>query len=143
MFEEIFVHFRVSWEIVKDKEVKFTSHLIQKLVEKYKIFHRITSPYHPQVNGQVERSNKVIEVIFTKIVASQRRNWVEKHPKELWEYRTTWRNTTGFLPYEFVYRKNPLFPIKFEVKTIRTTFQLNLDLTTIRKLQLNQLNELD
>ena len=42
-----------------------------------------------------------------------------------------------------MYGKNPLFPIEFEIKTLRTTLQVNLDLTTSQKNRLNQLNELD
>jgi len=42
-----------------------------------------------------------------------------------------------------VYAKNPLFPIEFEIKTLRTALQVNLDLATTQKQQFNQLNELD
>jgi len=126
---------------VTDGGPQFTSHLIQYLVEKYKIWHKITSPYHPQVNGQVESTSKVIEGILTKIVASHRRNWADKLPKALWEYQTTWRNTTGFSSYELVYGKNHLLLIKFEIKTLRTMLQVNLDMETARKQWLNQLIE--
>jgi len=42
-----------------------------------------------------------------------------------------------------VYGKNPLFPIEFEIKTLRKALQVNLDLETTNKQWLNQLNELD
>ena len=35
----------------------------------------------------------------------------------------------GFFPYELVYGKNAIFPIEFEVKTLKTTTTLNLNLT--------------
>lgn len=63
-----FVHFGIPKEIVTDGGPQFTSNLIQKLIEKYKIYHQITLPYHPQVNGYVESTNKFIEGIITKIV---------------------------------------------------------------------------
>ena len=49
----------------------------------------------------------------------------------------------GFSPYELVYGKKPLFPIEFEIKTLRTPLQVNLDLVTTQKKRLNQLNELE
>ena len=61
MFQVIFVHFRIPKEIVIDGGPQFTSNLIKKLVEKYGIHHKVTSPYHPQANGKVESINKVIE----------------------------------------------------------------------------------
>ena len=61
----------------------------------------------------------------------------------MWEYRTTWRNTIGFSPYELVYGKSVVFPIEFEIKTLKTATEVNLDVTEFQKKRLNQLNELD
>jgi hypothetical protein len=107
LFENIFVHFGMPKEIVTDGGPQFTSQLIAELTKKYNIHHRVTSPYHPQENGQVESTNKVIEGILTKIVASHHRDWDEHLSESLWAYRTTWRNTTRFSPFELVYGKSP------------------------------------
>jgi hypothetical protein len=61
----------------------------------------------------------------------------------LWAYRTTWRSTTGFSPYEMVYGKIPIFPIEFKIKTLRIASTVNLDLTMAQEARLQQLNELD
>ena len=107
--------------------------MIADLTGKYGIKHRVTSPYHPQANGQVESTNKVLENILTKTVASHRRDWEETLPKSLWEYKTTWRNAIGYSPYEVVYGKIPLFPMEFEVKTLKTTLGVGLNITTAQK----------
>ena len=129
MFEDIFVLFGIPREFVTDGGPPFTSHKIADLFQKYHIQHRMVSPYHPQGNGQVESTNKVIEAILTKTVRENKKDWSQKLPEALWAYRTTWRNTTGFSPYELVYGKNAIFPIEFEVKTLKTTATLNLNLT--------------
>ena len=87
--------------------------------------------------------NNVIESILTKIVKSHRRDWTKRLPEAFWAYRTTWRNTIGFSPYELVYGKSVFFPIEFEIKTLRTTIEANSDLMEAQKNRLNQLNELD
>ena len=89
------------------------SHKLEYLLQKYHIQHIITSPYHPQANGQVESTNKVIEPIVTKIVRSHCRDWADRLPEALWAYHTTWHNTTVFSPYDLVYGKNDVFPIDF------------------------------
>ena len=66
LFVQIFVWFGVPKEIITDGGKRFTSHMIQRITSKHNIKHQITSPYHPQANGQVESSNQVIEGIFTK-----------------------------------------------------------------------------
>jgi transposase InsO family protein len=68
LFEDIFTHFGVPREIVTDQGTQFTSNLVQNIIEQYKIKHQKSSPYHPQANGQVESTNKVLEAILTKIV---------------------------------------------------------------------------
>jgi hypothetical protein len=68
----------------------------------------------------VKSSNKVIENILTKTVASHCHDWVERLPKDIWAYRKTWWNTIGFSPFELVYGKSHVFPIQFEIKTLRT-----------------------
>jgi hypothetical protein len=49
----------------------------------------MTTPYHPQANGQVESTNKVIEAILTKTMKENRKDWSERLPEALWAYITT------------------------------------------------------
>ena len=74
---------------------------------------------------------------------SHRKDWDDGLSEALWAYRTTRRNTIGFSPYELVYGKSVFFTIEFEIKTLRTSMETNLDLTKGQKNQLNQLNELN
>ena len=140
LFEEILCCFGVPREIVTNGGPQFTSHMIEDLTEKYGIKHRDTSPYHLQANGNVESTNKVLENILTKTVSSHQKDWAERLPENLWAYITTWRNTTGYSQYELVYKKIPLFPIEFEIKTLRTALEVGLNPTATQKHWLEQLN---
>jgi len=114
---------------VIDQGLKFTSNMIEKITDEYKIKHRKSTPYHPQANGQVESTNRVIERILTKNMHLHRRDWVEILPEALWAYRITWRNTTGHTPYELVHGKQVLLPIEFQVKTFKMAIRLGMDLS--------------
>jgi len=59
---------------VTDQGSQFTSNMMERLIEEYRIKHRKSTPYHPQENGQVESTNKVIEGILTKTVHLHRRD---------------------------------------------------------------------
>lgn len=85
----------------------------------------------------------MLESIITKIVHFHHHDWDVRISEALWAYHTIWGNTTSFSQYELVYGKNALFPIEFEVKSLRTTLNISLDLTTSQKHKLDQLNELD
>jgi len=127
---------------VIDQGYIFTSKMVNGLEEDYKIKHRKSTPYHPQANGQVESTNKVIEGILTKTMNLHRRDWAERLPRALWAYRTTRRNTTRHTPYELVYGKQALSLIEFQIKTFKMAVQLGLDLSKEQKHRLEQLNEL-
>eukprot|EP00253_Pinus_taeda_P031973 PITA_31973 len=89
LFEEIFVRFGLPRELVTDRGPPFNSHGFKDTLQKYQIRHKVTTPYHPQANGQVKSMNKFIEAILTKTVKENRRDWFQRLPKALWAYRTT------------------------------------------------------
>ena len=103
LYESIFTKFGIPREIVTDQGAQFTSNMIKELMKKYMIHHGTSSPYHPHTNGQVEITNKEIQSIFTKIVAIHKRDWVTWLPEAIWAYRTTWKSTTRFTPFELLY----------------------------------------
>ena len=80
---------------------------------------------------------------MTKTIQSSHTNWEDRLPEALWAYRTTWRNTIGYTPYELVYGKQVVLPIEFHLKTFRMAAQLGLNLSKAHKQRVLQLNELD
>eukprot|EP00253_Pinus_taeda_P002033 PITA_02033 len=122
---------------------QFAGNKIAATLKNYHIPHKITTPYHPQANGQVESKNKIIEAILTKAIASHRRDWVARLTEALWAYRTTWRSTTGYSPYQLVFGKKPIFPIEFEIRTLRTSQEFDLDINKAQINRLQQINKLD
>ena len=143
LYGEIFTRFGEPKEIITNGGPQFVSHKLESLLHNYHIQHRITSPYHPQANGQVESTNKVIASVLTKRVRSHCRDWTDRPLEALWAYCTTWCNTTGFSTYDLVYGKNDVFLIEFENRTLKTDMEANLYLTEAQRNRLNQLNELD
>eukprot|EP00253_Pinus_taeda_P007389 PITA_07389 len=139
----LFVRYGLPREIITDGGPQFVGNKLAATLNNYHIQHKITTPYHPQANGQVENSNKIIESILTKTIASHRRDWAARLPEALWAYRTTWRSTTGYSPYQLVFGKQPIFPIEFEIQTLRTAQEVGLDLNEAQINRLRQINELD
>ena len=116
---------------------------MKELTTKYGIRHCKSSPYHPQANGQVESTKKVLESILTKKIHLHHKDWENRLPDALWAYRITWKNTTMHTPYELVYGKQVLLPIEFQVKTFHMEVQLSINLDEAQKQRILQINELD
>lgn len=51
-------------------------------------------PRHPQVNGQVEATNKFLFKILKKKIINRKGEWVEELPSILWTYRTIVKTPT-------------------------------------------------
>ena len=107
--------------------------MVKTITQQYHIWHKVSTPYPPQANEQVESTNKVLEAILTKTIKPNYTNWVHRLPEALWAYKTTWRNTTRHSPYELVYGKHILLPIESQIKTFRMATQLGMDLLELQK----------
>ena len=53
-----------------------------------------STPIHPQANGQVESSNKIIVNNLKKRLDEKKRRWAEELPFVLWVDKTTSKITT-------------------------------------------------
>jgi len=56
--ENIFSCFRTLRAIISDNGSHFYNRTFEALMRKYVITHKLSTPYHPQINRQVEVSNR-------------------------------------------------------------------------------------
>ena len=81
------------------------------LCEKFRIKHKLSSPYHPQTNGLVERFNRTLCESLAK-VSEKEDKWDEHIESVLFAYRTIRHNTTKKIPFYMVYRREAILPIE-------------------------------
>ena len=108
----------------------------RKVLAKYDVNHRVSSPYHPQTSGQVELTNREIKLILQKTVNKSRKNWSKKLNDALWAYRTAYKNPMGMSPYKMVYGKACHLPLELKHKAYWAVRQLNSDPTLADKTRL-------
>ena len=60
-----------------------------------------------------------MERILTKVVSSNRKDWVDRLVEATWAYNTTWKKTIGFITYDLVYANKALLSVEFEYNTLR------------------------
>ena len=64
----IFTRYGFPRAIISDDGSHINNAHFRAFFMKYGVHHRITTPYHPQANGQVEVSNRKVKTILKKII---------------------------------------------------------------------------
>ena len=57
----IFPRFGTLRALISDSSSHFCNNVIEALLKKYGVTHKVATPYHPQTSGQVEVSNREIK----------------------------------------------------------------------------------
>lgn len=88
-----------------DEPVLWRVHAFDRACEELRIEHRLTTPYHPWTNGQVERMNRTIKD------ATVRRYYYDTHDQlrahlqlflDAYNYARRLKTLRGLRPYEFI-----------------------------------------
>jgi len=97
--------------ILSDRGSHFKNKLVEGLCKKFEIKHKLSSPYHPQTNGLVERFNRTLCESLAKV--SENENDWDKHIESvLFAYRTTKHSTTKKTPFFMVYGREAILPLE-------------------------------
>lgn len=93
--------------IVSDRDRVFTSQLWQELFRLADVSLKMSTAYHPQMDGQMERVNQCMETFlrcFVNACPSKWLNWI--YLAEYW-YNTSWHSSLGFSPFYVLYGHHP------------------------------------
>ncbi|GKD40124.1 reverse transcriptase domain-containing protein [Tanacetum coccineum] len=102
--------------IISDRGTHFCNDKFDKVMSKYGVTHRHSTPYHPQTSGQVEVTNRGLKRILERTVGENRASWSNKLDDALWAFRTAYKTPTGCTPYKLVYGKACHLPVELEHK---------------------------
>ena len=129
--ENIFSRFGVPKAIISDGGTHFCNKPFETLLAKYRVKHKVATPYHPQTSGQVELGNREIKNILMKVVNTNKKDWSVKLHDSLWAYRIAYKTILGMSPYRLVYCKACHLPMEVEYKAWWAIKKLNMDLSKV------------
>jgi hypothetical protein len=102
----------VPRKIVSDRGSQFTSKFWEKLHESMDTKLNFSSAYHPQMDGQTERTNQILEDMLSACALKYRKSWDKSLPYAEFSYNNSYQTSIKMAPFEALYGRpcrTPLF----------------------------------
>jgi hypothetical protein len=99
-------------KIVSDRGTQFTSKFWERLHETLDTQLRFSSAYHPQIDGQTERVNQILEDMLRACALQYGRSWDKSPPYAEFSYNNSYQESLKMAPFEMLYGQRcwtPLF----------------------------------
>ena len=97
----------VPRSIVTDRDPKFISDFWAKFTAKLGIKRCLSTAYHPQTDGQTERTNQTIERLLRTYLQADQTKWEDLLPALELAYNIAPNASTGLSPFQVVIGENP------------------------------------
>jgi transposase InsO family protein len=75
--DHAFPYTGIPKRIISDRDTQFTSQFFKELCAQLEIKQNMSSAYHPQTDGQSERTNQMVETILRIFCNHQQDNWAD------------------------------------------------------------------
>ncbi|KAK3787555.1 hypothetical protein RRG08_042097 [Elysia crispata] len=76
---------------------------MSEVMEMMEIERRLSTPYHAQSNGMVERFNGTLKKMLHKLTADKPHTWTKLIPAVLFAFREIPNSTTRYRPFTLMY----------------------------------------
>nr|KAG5704039.1 hypothetical protein BaRGS_032128 [Batillaria attramentaria] len=133
----VFSRMGLPEEIQTDNGSTFTSEMMAEFRRLLSIKSVLSSPYHAQSNGVVERLHGTLKPILKKLITSQPRQWHRYLPTALFSIRELPNASTGYSPFQLLFGRQPRGPVDLlanawtggtDAGEAKTTFEYVVDL---------------
>ena len=104
----------VPTRIIHDRAAEFMSDVLQETARILGITQLPTSGGHPQTDGMVERLNRTLKQMLTKVVSKGGKDWDELLGPILLAYRTVPHSSTGESPFTLLYGRDARVPTSLD-----------------------------
>ena len=98
--ERAFPYIGLPSKLISDRDVRFTSGLFKEICKQLGIQQNMSSAYHPQTDGESERTNQTVETALRIFGNFRQDDWSEWLPLVQYHLNSHVSNTTRFAPFD-------------------------------------------
>jgi hypothetical protein len=104
----------VPKKIVSDRGTQFTSHFWQQLLEALGTHLNFSSAYHPQADGQTERTNQILEDMLRACALQDQSGWDKRLPYAEFSYNNSYQASLKMSPFQALYGRSCRTPLQWD-----------------------------
>ena len=112
--KEIFRLDGVLGTILSNQDVKFTSNFQKILFTCFRMKSVLSTTYHPQIDGQTEKVNMVLEDMLRMYYMYHLKQWEEYLPLVEFSYKNGYQESLNMSPFEALYGRKCRITISWD-----------------------------
>ena len=97
--------------IISDRDPKFTGNFWKPLFKGLNTTLNFSTSFHPQIDGQIERVNQVLEDLLRMYIKEQPGKWEDYLHRGEFAYNNHYQASTRYSPFEILYGRKCNTPI--------------------------------
>jgi transposase InsO family protein len=109
--DTVFKHHGLPSEIISDRDHQFTSKFWRALTRLLGTKLKISTAFHPQTDGQTERSNRVLENYLRHYISPSQDDWDEWLPQAKFSVNNAWQESIKNTPFLLNFGQQPRTPL--------------------------------
>jgi hypothetical protein len=99
-YHQAFPYIGIPHKVISDRDTRFTSRLFKEICMQLHVQQNISIAYHPQTNGQSERTNQTVETIMRISCNNRQTNWSKHLPLVQYIINCRPSNATKVAPFD-------------------------------------------
>ena len=109
--DNVWKHHGVPCDIVSDRDPRFTGKFLRSVCNLLQTRQSLSTPYHPQSDGQTERTNRILEDMLRHYVNPTQDDWDEHLATAQFAYNNAWQESIKETPFFLNYGCHPRTPM--------------------------------
>lgn len=102
--------------IMSDQGREFVNRLHDELFLVSGVRHMVSTAYHPQTNGLIEKFNQTLQRSLLKMVGENQDEWYKYLDSVVFAYNSSMQSSTKYSPFFLLYGRDPRLPVDLLTK---------------------------
>ena len=109
--EHVVKHHGFQKDIISDRDPRWQSEFWKELSKDFEMKLRFSSAFHPQTDGQTERTNRTLEEMLRHYVSPNHSDWDKHLPMIEFAMNNSLQSSTGQTPFYLYTGRHPITPL--------------------------------